>query len=242
MGASVIELTTAELWAGQFPEKSFEQWCALPDEELPVSKELIEIRAYFLFVQKGRTLGDEFRDWLDAERSLRKEFRADLNSFYLGTCDDTQEEGNPAFSAEPSWTMKWNIGEQRIGRRPDNEALRRFDAAEIEPCDGSQGGVKVDKMRSLKKIHELVAGDPLVEEGASHFRDYHDHVGDLTEAERQAYQGKVLAVLSETGQIIAVADDIQNLRRLIAESAYQGRPWRLIDGPTGKPRVPINEA
>tara|TARA_Y100000310_G_scaffold339442_2_gene432088 strand:- start:548 stop:847 length:300 start_codon:yes stop_codon:yes gene_type:complete len=96
-------------------------------------------------------------------------------------------------------------------------------------------------MNKRRKIEDLLPGDPRIPNGIEQFRQYRDHVGNLTPAERKEYRGKVLAVLSETGEIIAAASDVESLRITVAESKYNGCDWRLTDGPTGDDPISRSE-
>ena len=69
---------------------------------------------------------------------------------------------------------------------------------------------------------------------------YRDALSELTEDQLQQYQGKVLAIHEESGDIIAAADTLENLRTAVRSSVYKG-PWRRVDGPTGERPLTVEE-
>lgn len=86
-------------------------------------------------------------------------------------------------------------------------------------------------MRDIQPIREISFDDPIAHAGAAEFRHYRDHVGSMSDEDRERYRGTVLAVLSETGEIIASAENVAALRATVAASVFAGRHWRLVDGP-----------
>ncbi|HET6881407.1 MAG TPA: hypothetical protein VFI31_14690 [Pirellulales bacterium] len=76
---------------------------------------------------------------------------------------------------------------------------------------------------------------------AESLKNYRDGVRYMSPEERQRYQGQVLAVLCETGQIIAAAPTPDELSKAVAASPYDGRPWRMTDGPGTDPPLTVEE-
>ncbi|MGH7135086.1 MAG: hypothetical protein ACREHD_05055, partial [Pirellulales bacterium] len=63
----------------------------------------------------------------------------------------------------------------------------------------------------------------------------------MSPEERQRYQGQVLAVLCETGQIIAAAPTPDELTKAVATTPYHCRPWRMTDGPGAEPPLTVEQ-
>lgn len=93
----------------------------------------------------------------------------------------------------------------------------------------------------MRKVKSLSAADPRVAPGRANFAGYEDHVGSMSSSDRALYRGKVLAVLSSSGEIIAAAEDIEALREAVGMSTYSTCEWRLVDGPTLALPVELSE-
>ena len=76
---------------------------------------------------------------------------------------------------------------------------------------------------------------------AESLKNYRDGVLHMSPEERQQYQGQVLAVLCETGQIIASAPTPEELTKVVAKTSYHGRPWRMTDGPGAEPPLTVEQ-
>lgn len=87
---------------------------------------------------------------------------------------------------------------------------------------------------SSQKTDELSAA-------AESLRNYRDAMGCMSEADRRRYKGQLLAVLCETGEIIAAAGTTDELGRAVAESEHRRRPWRMIDGPGEEGPLTVEE-
>jgi hypothetical protein len=66
-------------------------------------------------------------------------------------------------------------------------------------------------------------------------------LGDLSPDMLKEYQGKVLAILVETGQVIFHAKTAEQLQEMVRGSKYNGQDWRLVDGPTGEKPMTVEE-
>lgn len=85
------------------------------------------------------------------------------------------------------------------------------------------------------------ATDEVLATIAESLKAYRDGVLHMSPEERQRYQGQVLAVLCETGQIIAAAPTADELAEAVATTPYHGRPWRMTDGPGAEPPLTVEQ-
>ena len=90
-------------------------------------------------------------------------------------------------------------------------------------------------------IKNMSPDDPRAIMVTDELSEFQDHVGQMSAADRILYKNKVLAVLCRTGEIIAAEDTIKELVTAVRESVYSGQDWRLVDGPTGKGPMSIEE-
>ncbi len=87
-------------------------------------------------------------------------------------------------------------------------------------------------MKKLNRIDRIEDLSQRLQRDSGDLRKYHDAVGQLSVTERKDYRGKILAVLTETGNIIAVASNKTELCESVAATRFADCPWRIFDGPT----------
>ena len=75
----------------------------------------------------------------------------------------------------------------------------------------------------------------------SDLRNYRDAIGEMTDRERDRLRGKVLAILCETGRIVAVESTVEELTSAVEKTQFQGLPWRLMDGPGDEPPLSVDD-
>ena len=109
-----------------------------------------------------------------------------------------------------------------------------------ENCHERPSLAKMDSMDKKREMRTVPQGDARLA-AAAKYANYRDQVGDLSDAQRAEYRDKVLAVLCDTGEIVAAASSIAELRSAVASAGYANRPWRLVDGPTAETSVPLSE-
>ena len=90
-------------------------------------------------------------------------------------------------------------------------------------------------------ILRMSPDDPRAIEVANELDEFQDHVGQMSSEDRIRYKDKVLAILCRTGKIIAAEDTIDELRTAVMESVHSDMDWRLVDGPTSKNPMTIDE-
>jgi hypothetical protein len=201
------------------------QWGGRTDEELQQSlpHEVIAVSAYFKHLMRGREIhGFDVTDWDDGKKELLIQVRAAIESLTNPFVHDFDEDSEDA--------------DQHVRRDP---ALRRNESHSQDPMDvvayvAATNGVSEDIVMPSKpeQIPEQVIAD---------LKCYRDSLANLSADDRAKYQGKVLAVLEETGEVIAVESNVADLRKAVAQSEYKGRPWRRVDGPTGFPPITLAE-
>jgi len=236
-------MTTAELpavlitgWERVFAGRSLSDWQKVGDADLPIPDEFVQQAAYYLHLRHGRSHGRDLADWFEAQAQLRQEFRQ-----YIALLSREERE---SFTA-----ANWDL-DAEMGRRPSSD--RSFHPKMIagtgarratgnESCSGPFRPGKISHMSKLRKVRNISGDDPEFREALEGFARYRDPVTRMTDADRVKYQGKLLAILSETGEIIAAEWTLQALQQAVGSSEYKGRDWRLLDGPSGEPPIPIAE-
>ncbi len=100
------------IWEQQIEGESKEYWDIHSDEHLPISHHHIAIRAYYLYIERGRgTHGFDQQDWCAAKRELQGEFRA---------------------------CIAWNF-EDADASIADNVSESQFDPSMMNESDGDDG-------------------------------------------------------------------------------------------------------
>ncbi|MBX3436705.1 MAG: DUF2934 domain-containing protein [Planctomycetaceae bacterium] len=221
-GVSTQEICAA--WASIICSRRLDRWQYVPDDELPIPESWIRVAAYYRFVERGCLHGFDQYDWLDAERSLIQQFRELVDDFL-----DYEEplEGNFSVDLRQPMSMESTSDCNRHGEMEGSTICQR------DGSDVKMGNVNLtccsSKNESVKSVAQTV-------------RSYRDPLTSATAEQLDLWKNKVIAILPETGEVIAFAESVEKLRLRVAESEYRGRTWRLMDGPIGQAPLSLKEA
>ena len=214
-------------WASLVFSRCLDRWEHVPNDELPIPESWVQECAYFYFLSRGGQHGFHLDDWFAAKRSLAERFRGLVSEFLE---DEEPTEGK--YSAGSIQSMSIESVEELDQSDESNEYNK------YAVCQWNGKDVNMENMR-FRKISE---NDPVIQEAAASLREFRDPFASATEEELAYWRDKVLAILPDTGEVIAVAESVQELRKLVENSDHCGRTWRLMDGPTGHVPLSLKEA
>lgn len=211
-------------WASIVCSRRLDRWHDIPDDALPIPESWIQTAAYFLFVDRGCEHGFDLDDWFEAKRTLVQQFRELVDDFLD---EDGPPERNSSVDSSDPESMEHKSG-----------CCAHDEIGGFTVC---QRGGKDGKMGNMN-LRDITEQDSEVRSAVLSVRAYRDPFTFATPEELEHWRNKVIAILPETGEVIAVAESVQELRILVAESEYHGQTWRLMDGPSGQIPLSLKEA
>lgn len=226
-----MEIPTA--WIRMIRSRPLAAWKDVRDDELPIPIRFISDAAYFLYAERGGIDGFDVDHWLEAEMTLRGVFRESVDALLEADAAELELLISPGDEHQESERSGPMAGTGlACATKPQSvisHAPRRW--------TNKPGSVKMGNMGNIDDLTPSEAC-ALREQHAG----YHDALGEMGEEQRRQYRGKVLAIASETGEIIAFADSRTELRVKVQASRFRDRYWRVADGPTGDEPLPREEA
>lgn len=218
-------------WGAIIYSQPLQTWQTLPDEQLPIPQDFIATRAYHLFLARFQEAGNDWAHWFEAEKELRSDFRALVarEVAAIGEHAVVNRTGGPAKSPSPG----------------DEEPIDQCAAHQVRAAGNAAGDTAtLDKgAADCDKIDNMGGQDKnnLIREARESLRNYRGRVAEMTQRERSQYTGKLLAILCETGEIIAAAGTESELKAAVNETAYRDSAWRIMGGPCDAPPIAIEQ-
>ncbi|MBN1490220.1 MAG: DUF2934 domain-containing protein [Phycisphaerae bacterium] len=237
--ASIDVLDPPDAFKVEFPEDfdddlldivsshSFDQLEQMSPEEIPVPLRYIEERAYYRYRERGGTHGLDQQDWLDAEMEMKREFRCLL----LGVA--SLLKGSPSLTTDTESANEPKVFAFRLlGKDTGQEKLNALRRKLYER--GTRiwpSGPFKEESTVTQEIRELAPDDPRYARAAERAKRHKDPLKDLSHEECVRYQGNIVAFLEATGDIIAFAPTVEELREQVAARGYENQCWCSIPGP-----------
>jgi len=207
--------------------RSLDEWQYAPDEEIRIPEEIISVRAFYLFLARGGGYGLDLQDWYESEAEERAYFRQTIASLIGSSCNeftDDRETGSLDPPDEPRDTSSMDtLG---VSQPPTKRSVDGRRSAAWQ-----RRGPFREEVGKMKTINVLSSGDPRhkVLEKAS--RRYSDPFDGMSREELAKYQGKVVAILDETGEIIGEASTRKDLAKVVEDSGRGTEGWSCRNAP-----------
>jgi len=214
-------------WAAELFSRTLRSWEAVPDSALPVSNEFIAERAYYLFLDRGAVEGDDLADWFRAERELQSLFR----EYTCGLNEASDVESTGHIGSDSSCLAEEPIN--CVATDVQSPPLKGIETRDWALDTGERQDGKMGDMIKTGGLNKDSMDAGLV--------NYRDSIREMTAEERNRFRGKVLAILVETGKIIAAEETPEELKKAVDCSQFRGRRWRLMDGPGDEPPLTVGE-
>ncbi len=218
-------------------DRPLERWDENSLKTTKIPMDVIKLRAYYKYIARGAIDGFDCEDWYEAELEERTRLRQIIASLREQHASDFRPDGIKGVVSVAEYPRI--IGGQQ---NSSETQLNAWDSKRLDDrtTPGRVGSFKEGRLKMTQHETQGSATEKCLAAGEG-LKGYRDALTSMRADELARLKDKVLAISTETGQIIAVADSAAELREMVRRSAFSNRPWRRAMGPSSKGPLPLDE-